>query len=113
VLFPWQICAQYRHPGVNNQPGKEETFRFRYGVVYLCVEGPETENQKAKLPEDKKDQFTVWHEVILNQVDQFTVEANKLHWFQAGPDGVVLSEFSIPSTDEYDIFTSPKVIRIP
>jgi len=36
-----------------------------------------------------------------------------ISWFQAGPDGVVLSEFSIPTTDEYDIFTSPKIIRIP
>ncbi len=75
---------------MNDQPGKEGTFRCRYGVVCLYVEGPETENPKAKLPEDKKDQFTVGHEVILNPGDQFTVEANKLHWFQAGPDGVVL-----------------------
>lgn len=39
VLFPEQTCPEHRHPPVDGQEGKEETFRCRYGKVYLYVEG--------------------------------------------------------------------------
>jgi D-lyxose ketol-isomerase len=35
VLFPEQTCPEHRHPPVDGQEGKEETFRCRYGKVYL------------------------------------------------------------------------------
>ena len=36
-----------------------------------------------------------------------------LHWFQGGPKGAVVSEFSSPSSDEADVFTDPRIRRIP
>src|SRR5271157_1649173 len=39
VLFPAQTCPQHWHPSRNGVPGKEETFRCRWGEVYLYVEG--------------------------------------------------------------------------
>ena len=42
VLFPGQTCPQHIHPPVNGQPGKEETFRCRWGEVYLYVSGEPT-----------------------------------------------------------------------
>lgn len=39
VLFPGQTCPEHRHPPVNGEEGKQETFRCRYGKVYLYVEG--------------------------------------------------------------------------
>lgn len=113
VLFPWQICPQHSHPPFDEQPGKEETFRCRWGTVYLYVEGFPTEKPKANVPEDRKEHFTVWHEIILEPGDQYTVEAGKIHWFQGGVEGAILSEFSTPSTDEVDIFTDPEIERIP
>ncbi len=35
------------------------------------------------------------------------------HWFQAGPDGAIISEFSTKSRDESDIFTDARITRIP
>jgi D-lyxose ketol-isomerase len=35
-----------------------------------------------------------------------------LHWFQAGPEGAVVSEFSSTSVDKTDVFTDPEVRRI-
>jgi D-lyxose ketol-isomerase len=35
-----------------------------------------------------------------------------LHWFQAGDEGAVISEFSTHSTDEFDIFTDSRIRRI-
>lgn len=43
--------------------------------------------------------------------DQYTIEPNTLHWFQAGPKGAVFLEFSLQSTSEKDIFTSPSIYR--
>ncbi len=111
ILFPNQICAEHRHPPVMDEPGKEETFRCRWGTVYLYVPGEVTPNPKAKVPEDKKDTFTVWHEIVLNPGDQYTLMPDILHWFQAGPQGAIVSEFSTTSRDESDIFTDPEIQR--
>ena len=113
ILFPQQICPEHRHPAQPGLEGKEETFRCRWGTVYLYTEGPATPQPQGKVPTDRAPYFTVWNEIVLQPGDQFTVTPNKLHWFQAGPEGAVLSEFSTPSTDEVDVFTDPEVKRIP
>jgi D-lyxose ketol-isomerase len=113
ILFPWQICPEHRHPNLAGEGGKEQTFRCRWGSVYLYVEGPAAPQPAARVPEKRKHNHTVWHEVVLRPGEQYTVAGNCLHWFQAGPEGAVLSEFSTPSTDENDIFTDPDVKRIP
>lgn len=40
VMLPKQTCPEHRHPKVAGQRGKMETFRCRWGEVYLYVEGP-------------------------------------------------------------------------
>ena len=55
--------------------------------MYLYVEGPPARRPKGKVPADKKDYFTVWHEIVLKPGDQYTLAPNTLHWFQSGPAG--------------------------
>ncbi len=113
VLFPDQICPQHRHPAVAGQRGKEETFRCRWGEVYLYGPGPRTPNPRGKVPTDKAHTFTVWHERLLKPGDQWTIAPNTPHWFQAGPEGAVVSEFSSTSDDATDIFEDAAIQRIP
>ncbi|MDQ0482460.1 D-lyxose/D-mannose family sugar isomerase [Guptibacillus hwajinpoensis] len=113
VLLPHQTCPEHLHPPVKDSPGKEETFRCRFGTVYLYVPGPETTNPKATIPVDKQHTFTVWNEIVLNEGEQYTLEPNTPHWFQAGEEGSIISEFSTKSTDENDIFTDEEIKRIP
>lgn len=113
VLFPHQTCPEHRHPDINGKPGKEETFRCRWGKVYLYVQGQATPHPKAKPPEGHETYYTVWHEVELKPGQQYTLLPDTLHWFQAGPEGAVISEFSTTSMDEFDIFTDPDINRIP
>lgn len=109
VLLPGQTCPEHRHVDTNGMRGKEETFRCRYGEVYLYVDGEgEADGIKAKLPDST---FTVFKEVILKEGEQYTIMPDTLHWFQAGPDGAVVSEFSTRSTDETDVFTDEKIVR--
>jgi D-lyxose ketol-isomerase len=110
ILFPHQTCPEHRHPPFDGEPGKEETFRCRWGTVYLYVPGPKTENPSAKPP---SPHYTVFHEIALKPGEQYTIPPNTLHWFQAGPEGAVVSEFSSTSRDELDVFTDPNVKRIP
>ena len=91
VLFPGQTCPEHRHPPVADDPGKEETFRCRTGLVRLHVEGE--------------------GEIVLRPGDQHTIPPDTLHWFQAGEDGAVVSEFSTRSRDETDVFTDPRIRR--
>lgn len=113
VLFPNQICPEHRHPDIEEIPGKEETFRCRFGKVYLYVEGEPTENISAKLPNGQDKNFTAKKEIVLNPGDQYTLNPGILHWFQAGEKGAVVSEFSTKSSDEFDYFTDPQIRRIP
>lgn len=115
VLLPGQTCPEHRHPrrGENLEiEGKQETFRVRKGVVYLYVEGEQNvEQPSAKIPEESADYYTIAHEIILHAGEQYTIEPDTKHWFQAGPEGAVVSEFSSPSDDASDIFTNPNIKR--
>jgi D-lyxose ketol-isomerase len=111
VLFARQTCPEHRHPPVRGKPGKEETFRCRWGEVYLYVPGDPTPDPKARPPAGREHAYTVWHEVVLRPGEQYTLLPNTLHWFQAGDEGAVVSEFSTTSTDEFDIFTDRDIER--
>jgi D-lyxose ketol-isomerase len=93
VLLPNQLCPEHRHPPVGDDPGKQETFRCRTGEVTLWVDGH--------------------GEMTLRPGGQFTIPPDTLHWFRAGAEGAVVSEFSSPSRDEFDVFTDPDVTRLP
>jgi D-lyxose ketol-isomerase len=109
VLLPGQTCAEHRHPPFEGTPGKEETFRCRAGLVHLYVEGEPTSDPACRPPAGV---YTVFHELTLRPGEQHTIPANTLHWFQAGPDGAVVSEFSTASRDELDVFSDPAVRRV-
>ena len=91
VLFAGQMCPEHRHPPIDGEPGKEETFRCRTGTVHLHVEGQ--------------------GELVLRPGDQATIPPDTLHWFRAGDEGAIVSEFSTQSRDEYDVFTDPRITR--
>jgi D-lyxose ketol-isomerase len=111
VLFPRQTCPEHRHPPFDGSPGKEETFRCRRGVVYLYTEGPPSPAPSARPPDSDRGVFTVWNEILLSPGDQHTIPPNTLHWFQAGDEGAIVTEFSTTSRDELDVFTDPRISR--
>jgi len=90
VLFPRQACPEHRHPPVDGDPGKEETFRVRRGEVLLNVAGDD---------------------IVLREGEQHTIPPDTLHWFRAGDEGAIVSEFSTRSRDESDVFTDPQIVR--
>jgi len=91
VLFPGQECPEHRHPPVGDDPGKEETFRVRRGVVLIRV---------GDAPE-----------LTLRPGEQCIVPPDTLHSFRAGPEGAIVSEFSTRSRDELDVFSDPLIVR--
>lgn len=110
VLRPGQTCPEHVHVGADGELGKEETFRVRAGEVWLYVDGPATPAPKATPP--RPDHYTAWHEIVLRPGDQHTIMPGTRHWFQAGPAGAIVTEFSTRSTDEADVFTDPDIRRI-
>ncbi|MBA3842712.1 MAG: cupin domain-containing protein [Actinobacteria bacterium] len=91
VLTPGQLCPEHRHPPFDGTPGKEETFRCRAGTVELNVDG---------------------ESLVLHAGDQYTIPPDTLHWFRAGEEGAVVSEFSSTSRDDLDVFTDPAITRV-
>ncbi len=113
VLFPRQTCPEHIHPPINGEPGKMETFRCRWGLVYLYVEGEATAAPQAIVPSGSEPYYTVFHEIVLKPGEQYTIPPNTKHWFQGGSEGAIVSEFSSTSRDEFDIFTDPRIERMP
>ncbi|HPS52304.1 MAG TPA: D-lyxose/D-mannose family sugar isomerase [Phycisphaerae bacterium] len=113
VLLPGQTCPEHRHPSVNGKPGKMETFRCRCGIVYLYIPGKPATQPRAIVPSGSENCYSVFHEIILEPGQQYTIPENTLHWFQAGSKGAIVSEFSTTSRDESDIFTDTRIKRIP
>jgi len=113
VLFPHQTCPEHIHTPFGNYIGKQETFRCRFGTVYLYVNGEATKSPSAKAPIGSEEWYTAWHEIVLHPGEQYTIYPNTKHWFQSGNQGAVVSEFSTQSFDEYDIFTDPRIQRMP
>lgn len=111
LMLPGQICPEHLHPALDGYAGKEETFRCRWGDVYLYVPGEPAEKPAGHVPDEYLPYFTVWHELHLFPGQQYTLKEQTLHWFQAGAQGAVVSEFSTPSFDDTDIFTAPQIIR--
>jgi D-lyxose ketol-isomerase len=92
VLYPRQTCPEHRHPPFDGTPGKEETFRCRRGSVELSV----------------ADRL-----ITLQPGEQLTIPPDTVHWFRAGEEGAVVSEFSSTSRDDLDVFTDPRIVRAP
>ncbi|OCG20932.1 D-lyxose/D-mannose family sugar isomerase [Gilliamella sp. wkB108] len=111
VLLPNQACPEHRHPDLSKAKGKQETFRCRWGQVFLYVEG-EDKGISTSLPQgENQPYYTVRKEIILMPGQQYTIDPNIKHWFKAGSEGAVISEFSSTSYDEFDIFTNPNIRR--
>lgn len=112
IMLPRQTCPEHKHPPVDSDPGKMETFRCRWGTVWLYVEGEASPTIDAHVPQGSEAYYTVKHQIELHPGDQYTIPPNTLHWFQAGDEGAIVSEFSSTSRDEFDIFTDPRIQRI-
>ncbi|MGD0752023.1 MAG: D-lyxose/D-mannose family sugar isomerase [Anaerolineales bacterium] len=113
ILFPRQTCPEHRHPALAGSPGKMETFRCRWGQVWLYVAGKPSPIVQGHPPEGSEAFYTVFHEISLHPGEQYTIPPDILHWFQAGDLGAIVSEFSSPSHDESDVFSDPRIRRIP
>ncbi|MEM6160067.1 D-lyxose/D-mannose family sugar isomerase [Erwinia sp. P6884] len=114
VLFPGQTCPEHRHPPFNGTPGKQETFRCRWGEVYLFVDDLSLTLSQGEIapPDDAAQWYSCQRYILLRPGEQYTIAPNTRHWFQAGKKGAVVSEFSSESRDDLDIFTDPRVSRV-
>ena len=110
IMLPHQVCPEHVHPSIEERQGKEETFRCRYGKVSVFIEGCVTQKPTVKLPTDT-DNYTVFHEVVLEKGEQLTLNSNAKHWFKAHSEGAVISEFSTTSNDDADLFTNKAINR--
>ncbi len=113
ILFPRQTCPEHRHPDLEGRSGKMETFRCRWGRIWLYVEGRPAAEPQCRVPQGSEAHYTVFHEIELGAGAQYTIPPNTRHWFQAGDRGAVVSEFSSTSRDGDDIFTDPRIRRLP
>ncbi len=110
TLFPNQICREHKHPPV---PSKMGTFRCRWGLVRLYIEADSTKHINAKVPREAKTHYPILHEIEFHSGDQYLISPNACNWFQAGPEGAVITEYFSTGNNENDIYTDRHVDRMP
>jgi D-lyxose ketol-isomerase len=113
AAFSRQTVPEHGHPPIGSDPGKEETFFCRRGMIWPYVEGEPASQPQARVPAGSEAYCTVFHEIALRPGEQHTVAPNTLPWFQARDEGAVIVEFSSTSRDAYEVFTDPRVRRLP
>ena len=114
VLIPHQVCPEHKHVDSDVAEGKEETFRCRYGKVYLYTDSKDGKGDANSIQISLPDTpVTVFNETVLLPGEQFTIMPGTLHWFAAGDEGAVISEFSTKNSDETDYFTDKRIVRMP
>src|SRR5258708_39974729 len=80
VMTPRQTCAQHRHPPLSEtNPGKQETFRCRWGKVWLYVEGEAGQAIQAPRPEGSGPHSTTFYQIESAPSDQCTIPPNTSH----------------------------------
>ena len=92
-------------------PGKAETFDIIYGDGSFFSSGKETENPQYHVPVSQMPYIRNGHEIYLTAGQQLHLPPNTPHSARAGPNGMVAIEYSMPSRDEADIFTDPRIKR--
>ena len=111
IMLSHQTEPEHWHPPFGDNPGKQEIIRALWGTVRFYLPGPDT-MKEGFLVAGKEACYTMRNEKVLSPGDTLVLEPGSRHWFQAGPDGAIVSEFSTPSFDNQDIFTDPDITRL-
>lgn len=92
-------------------PGKAETFDIIYGDGSFFSSGNETISPRYGIPKSQKPYVSHRRELYLGAGQQLKLPPNTPHSARAGSRGMVAIEYSMPSRDEADIFTDPRIKR--
>jgi D-lyxose ketol-isomerase len=93
-------------------PGKQEYFHILYGTGSLFLPGAPTSPPTYPPPTSRAAYVKARREVRLSPGVGCHLDANTAHSVVAGPEGLVLLEFSLTSRDPLDVYTDPDVRRI-
>jgi len=111
ALHSFQILPEHWHPKVRKYSGKEEILRVEWGEMYSYSIGKSIKNPQAVIPKEKIHCFNNWHETIMKPGDQIAFPPTTPHWFQAGPQGVVVWSFSTKVLYMQDEFIDREINR--
>ena len=112
TLFPGQSLPQHIHPPYDDEPGKEETMRVLWGQARIYVPG-EVNNPDISIPKGKEKYYSVFHQIVLNAGDQYSIPPNTQHWFQGGPDGAVTMTIQNRVDETRNVFLDPQSTGCP
>ena len=111
VLSSNQTLPEHWHPPVGGDPGKEETIRIIWGIVYFFIPGEDT-FKEGFIVDGKEECYTMRNEIVMQPCDQIILQPGEKHWFQAGDEGAVIYSFSTIARDVLDQFSDPNIERV-
>jgi D-lyxose ketol-isomerase len=109
-LLPGQTIPEHWHVQTPSGAPKMESWHVRWGCTYAYGEGAPTPNPKAALYAREAPFLTVRRETILRVGDVAGIgKPLEKHWMQAGPEGVIFTEYYTYHDGAGVKFTNPGV----
>jgi D-lyxose ketol-isomerase len=109
-LLPGQTIPEHWHEKTKDAPCKMESWHVRWGSAYAYGEGAPTAKIQAKLYPQEAPYLNVKRETVLRVGDVAGIgKPLEKHWMQAGPDGVIFTEYYTYHAGDGVKFTNPKV----
>lgn len=112
ILLPGQVYPEHRHPPGAHGPGKEEALRVRHGELHLFVHGARSDDDDRiarLLAGGAQAGCTVGAHRLLRAGDQHSIPPDTPHWFAAGPEGAIVSEFSSGAAQPESRFSDARI----
>jgi D-lyxose ketol-isomerase len=108
AMLPNQTLPEHTHPPYDDFAGKEEVLRVISGSIRVYLPGADT-MREGFLPAGKEAYYSCRNEQVLGPLGQVAIPPNTIHWFQAGPDGLVAYAFYTQAVESNNIFSDPGV----
>ncbi len=109
-LLPGQSIPEHWHVATENASAKFESGHVRYGSITLFTEGSPLPDVEDRIPYFQRDIVKARKEQVLNAGDVgFTEKKEERHWFIAGQEGAIITEYASAHDGEGVRFTDPTI----
>jgi D-lyxose ketol-isomerase len=110
-LLPGQSIPEHWHVATKDASPKFESCHVRYGSITLFTEGEEAPGVEKRIPIYQRKIAKARKEKILTAGEiGFAEKEGEKHWFKAGPEGAIMTEYATVHDGAGVRFTDPSIV---
>lgn len=109
-LLPGQSIPEHWHVATKDASTKFESCHVRYGSITLFTEGEAKPDVADRIPQYQREIVKARKEKVLNPGEiGFAEKEGEKHWFKAGPEGAIMTEYATVHDGDGVRFSDPSI----